>query len=101
MKEDREIIRELEETIGKSIPIVKEINYHPLFFENKNIDIGVKFDGKRVSSLNLKGGWRIGRLENLPEPVLNLRNLRELNLAGNRLRILPKSFGKLKSLERL
>lgn len=52
---------------------------------------------------NLKSLYlsRTGRIENLPKEIGNLKNLEQLSLSGNCLKIIPKEIGNLKNLQYL
>ncbi|TFF89526.1 MAG: TIR domain-containing protein, partial [Promethearchaeota archaeon] len=86
--QQKEIIENLEVSIGKSLPEVKRINYDTL---------GVKYDGNKLIGLGL---YACG-LTTLPDSFSQLKNLQYLILRNNRLTTLPDSFGDLKSLQKL
>ncbi len=85
-KLDKEILQELEQLIGKSIPSVVTIDWNT---------VGVKFKGDTIIGLGL---YQCG-LTTLPESFGNLKSLTYLNLNSNKLKTLPESFWYLNLLE--
>ena len=83
-------IKEIENLIGKPIPLYSEYSE-----SNEN---GFRFNFQShngyVVSLALSGG----KLEILPESFGELTKLQNLSFAGNRIRKLPESFSNLESL---
>ncbi|TFF88718.1 MAG: toll/interleukin-1 receptor domain-containing protein, partial [Promethearchaeota archaeon] len=68
----KNIIKDLEESIGKSLPEVEKIDY---------ATVGVKFDGDKVIGLGL---YKCG-LKTLPDSFCDLKNLQKLILWNNKL----------------
>jgi len=85
---DREVLNELEQVIGVSIPSVTNIEVQ---------DFYVKWEGGTIVGL----GLGICRLTVLPAPIFQLKSLQTLDLGGNQLLALPDSFGQLQSLQEL
>jgi hypothetical protein len=92
--EEAEVLKELEELIGKPIPQLK-----------KNYSFGVKIYGDYVTELRLDGELldKLGlkKLSMLPESIENLTSLRLLFLRDHNLTIIPDSIGNIKSLRYL
>jgi hypothetical protein len=84
----RQVLKELEQSIGKSIPSVTNINWN---------NIGVKYDGDTIVELGL---YNCGLMV-LPESFSTLESLKSLMITRNQLIALPESFGQLKSLQTL
>ena len=82
------VLKELENTIGESIPKVSKIEYDTF---------GMVVRDNKVLILGL---YKCG-LKTLPDSFGNLKLLRELDLDDNELTTLPESFGNLKSLQHL
>ena len=76
MTEDKVIIRQIEETIGKSL-------------ENK-----VKYEGDNIVELSLTGFEG----KSIPGVIGELHLLRILNISSSNYEIIPESIGKLKQL---
>ncbi|GAG86868.1 unnamed protein product, partial [marine sediment metagenome] len=86
--EQTQALEDLENTIGKSIPPVKEIEWDTF---------GVKIEGYNVVGLGL---YKQG-LVSLPESIGDLTSLKSLWLQYNQLSTLPESIGNLSSLKKL
>ena len=87
-KTDKEILKELEELIGKSIPSTATMEWNT---------VGVKFEGDAIVRLGL---YQCG-LTALPESFGALKSLQTLYINNNPLRTLQESFGQLQSLQKL
>ncbi len=94
-------LEDFENLIGKSIPIVEEIEnvqINPGILEAKiEGTFGVKIEGNNVTGLGL---YEQG-LTTLPVSIGNLKSLQILNLRSNKLTTLPESIGNLSSLKKL
>ena len=92
--EEAEVLRELEELIGKPIPQLK----------TKKAPLGVKVYGEYIRELRLDGQilGKLGlkKLTMLPESIKNLTSLRLLFLRDHDLINIPESIGNLKSLKK-
>ncbi|MBD3226799.1 MAG: hypothetical protein GF329_01320 [Candidatus Lokiarchaeota archaeon] len=115
--EHKKIIEEMEELIGRPLQKVDDIYSYKgkRGFEIENGDIvALRFETINWESLFN----RISHLETLryldlsyhpfgyrsmimPESIANLKNIEELNLSVNWLRMLPDSFGQLRNLKKL
>jgi len=85
MTNDNEIIKEIEKVIGKQLPILE--GYYPAF--------GVFYRDNVVTYLSLQDE----NLIELPEMIMELKNLEKLDLRSNNLTFLPDSIGDLKDLK--
>ena len=112
VKEERDFLIELENSLGITIPNYDNIKNHQVGYMSKNSHIislaisGVSLERLPNSIGNLKflKYLNIGsnKLTNLPDSIGNLRELEELNLVyTSKLKALPKSFWDLKSLKSL
>ncbi len=87
--EQANVLKDLEELIGRPIPLVEKIGWAQSF--------GVKVEGDNVIGL-----WLYHRgLTTLPESIGNLSSLEILGVDSNQLSALPESIGNLSSLEKL
>jgi Leucine-rich repeat (LRR) protein len=97
--EEAEVLRELEELIGKPIPRIGRIE------DIKDSTICVGIDGDHITSLRLDGKEFPKRgmktLRTLPESIGNLTSLRSLFLLNHNLITIPESLGNLTSLRYL
>lgn len=118
MASDLMKIRQLENIIGKKIPVYRDIEDRKDGFGEETI--GVVYKDHDVIKLALEIGLP-KELVSIPEPILqlnaleclylkyneirnfgflsNLKSLRQLDLSFNQLDALPRSLGELKSLE--
>ncbi|MFX1524938.1 MAG: leucine-rich repeat domain-containing protein [Promethearchaeota archaeon] len=114
--EEVEILQELENLIGKTIPRVEDIGESTFGIKivNKHI-IQLKIHGRVLEKRGKKlrvlpesiGNLKSLRLlylpynfiKEIPESIGNLTSLRYLNFRSNKIKLVPESIGNLKSLE--
>jgi Leucine-rich repeat (LRR) protein len=114
-RSDREVLKELERAIGKSIRPVESIDWKTFgakFERNVIVGLGLyncglktlprSFIATITTLISLKDlNISYNRLTTLQESFGNLKNLQTLYLGGNQLTTLPESFGHLKALQNL
>jgi len=93
-QEQADVLKELEELIGKPFPI---LDYSDELWRGIYQKVGVEVESKEVFGLCLIGC----RLESLPTSIKKLRSLRKLDLNYNEIMIFPKLILELKKLELL
>lgn len=102
-KEELNTIKEIEEMIGKRIPLIKKIKDPWEEFNERmgspgiGIEFGAKVENNTIVYLHLK---ECG-LKEIPSSIDKLKSLRRLILSFNHLKDLPEEIGNLKELEGL
>ncbi|RKZ36447.1 MAG: hypothetical protein DRQ49_04230 [Gammaproteobacteria bacterium] len=88
-KTDLELIKQLEQTIGKNLPKLDKIKWRSVGY--------VQNEHNQITELVL---YRCG-LKELPPEIVNLQNLTRLDLDSNQLSSLPPEIGNLQNLTEL
>ncbi len=102
-KEELNTIKEIEEMIGKTIPLIHKIKDPWEEFNKKigspgiGIEFGAKVENNTIVYLHLK---ECG-LKEIPYSIDKLKSLRRLILSFNHIKDLPEEIGNLKELEGL
>lgn len=86
IEDQKKILKNLEHSIGKKIPLLEEYESSRMAFY-KYVKIGAIIVNKRVIALGLQGC----NLEKLPDSIGNLESLESLNLSINKLIELPEN----------
>jgi len=102
-KEEINTLKEFEKMIGKSIPLIKEINdpweefYEKVGSPGGSIEFGAKVENNKIVYLHLKEC----ELKKIPTSIDKLKSPRRLILSFNYIKELPKEIGNLKELEKI